>query len=228
MDKYKNKYKIGSHRLRNWDYSSNALYFLTIVTQNRECILGDIVTGQIKLSEMGKIVENEFLKSFEIRNELFLNEYIIMPNHLHMIVEICHPGNGSNDLIDNVKPNGNNMEPCGYNVEPHGRAVLPNRTVLQPNGVIQQLQSIKPNRPVRLPKSISSFIAGFKSAVNTKIDDYIDEHHLSIPKYNKQNHFFQPNYHDHIIRNDFEYQRISDYIIQNPTMWENDKLNHKK
>ncbi|WP_281310383.1 transposase [Flavobacterium flavigenum] len=206
MDKYKNKYKIGSHRLLNWDYSSNALYFLTIVTQNRECILGDIVAGEIQLSEMGKIVQKEFLQSFEIRNELFVHEYIIMPNHLHMIVEIWHPGNESNDLIDNV------------NVQPHGRAVQPNRAV-------QQLESIKPNRPVRLPKSISSFIAGFKSAVNTKIDDYIDEHHLPIPKYNKHNHFFQPNYHDHIVRNDFEYQRIANYIIQNPIVWENDKLN---
>ncbi len=41
-------------------------------------------------------------------------------------------------------------------------------------------------------------MAGFKSAVNTKIDDYIDENQLSIPKYNRNNHFFQPNYHDHI------------------------------
>ncbi|MBZ4044384.1 transposase [Flavobacterium hibisci] len=220
MDKYKNKYKIGSHRLRNWDYSSNALYFLTIVTQNRECILGDIIAGEIQLSEMGKIVENEFLKSFEIRNELFLHEYIIMPNHLHMIVEICHPGNKSNDLIDK-------------DVQPHGRAVQPGHTI-QPNHTIQPsradipMESIKQNRPVRLPKSISSFIGGFKSGVNTKIDDYIDEHHLPIPKYNKQNHFFQPNYHDHIVRNDFEYQRIANYIIQNPIVWENDKLNHKK
>ncbi|PXY39004.1 hypothetical protein DMB65_19735 [Flavobacterium cheongpyeongense] len=222
MAKFRNKYRIGSHRLRHWDYSSNALYFLTIVTQNRECVLGDIIAGEIQLSEMGKIVENEFLKSFEIRNELFLHECIIMPNHLHMIVEICDSGNESNDLIDNVKSHGDNVKPHGYVVEPHGRAVL------HPNGVVQQLQSIKPNRPVRLPKSISSFIAGFKSAVNTKIDDYIDEHHLPIPKYNKQNHFFQPNYHDHIVRNDFEYQRIANYIIQNPIVWENDKLNHKK
>ncbi|CAD0008205.1 transposase [Flavobacterium salmonis] len=184
MAKFRNKYRIGSHRLRHWDYSSKALYFLTIVTQNRECVLGDIIAGEIKLSEMGKIVENEFLKSFEIRNELFLHDYIIMPNHLHMVVEICDSGNES--------------------------------------------ESIKPNRPVRLSKSISSFIAGFKSAVNNKIDDYIDEHHLPIPKYNKQNHFFQPNYHDHIVRNDFEYQRIANYIIQNPIVWENDKLNRKK
>jgi hypothetical protein len=51
------------------------------------------------------------------------------------------------------------------------------------------LQIIR-NSPIRLPKSISSFIAGFKSAVNTEIDDYIDEHQLDIPKYNKINHFF--------------------------------------
>ncbi|OOV16325.1 hypothetical protein BXU10_22385 [Flavobacterium sp. LM4] len=66
MAKFRNKYRIGSHRLRHWDYSSKALYFLTIVTQNRECVLGDIIAVEIKLSEMGKIVENEFLKSFEI------------------------------------------------------------------------------------------------------------------------------------------------------------------
>jgi putative transposase len=57
-----------------------------------------------------------------------------------------------------------------------------------------------PNQPYRrLPKSISSFLAGFKSAVNSKIDDYIDENGLDISKYNRNNHFFQPDYYDHII-----------------------------
>jgi hypothetical protein len=87
------------------------------------------------------------------------------------------------------------------------------------------LSQIQPNPPVRLPKSISSFIAGFKSSVNTKIDDYIDEHQLNIPKYNRNNHFFQPNYHDHIIRNEMEYQNISNYIKNNPFNWKNDKFN---
>lgn len=81
---------------------------------------------------------------------------------------------------------------------------------------IQNLKSIKRNIPVRLPKSISSFIAGFKSAVNSKIDDYIDTNQLDIPKYNRNNHFFLPNDHDHVIRNDEEYQRIKRYIINNP------------
>ncbi|MBK9398661.1 MAG: hypothetical protein IPN55_16050 [Saprospiraceae bacterium] len=87
------------------------------------------------------------------------------------------------------------------------------------------LLSIKRNPPIRLPKSISSFMAGFKSAVNTKIDDYIDEHQLNIPKYNKKNHFFQPNYHDHIIRNDREFGIIERYIVNNPMNWGKDKIN---
>jgi REP element-mobilizing transposase RayT len=78
---------------------------------------------------------------------------------------------------------------------------------------------------VRKPKSISSFIAGFKSAINSKIDDYIDDAGLNIPKYNRNNHFFQPNYYDHIIRNDKEYQRIKEYIINNPMKWRDDKFN---
>ena len=86
--------------------------------------------------------------------------------------------------------------------------------------------SIKRNMPIRLPKSISSFIAGFKPAVNSQIDNYIDEHHLKIPKYNRNNHFFQPNYH--VIRNHFEYQRIANYIFQNPTKWDNDSLRFNK
>ncbi|TAF32618.1 MAG: transposase [Cytophagales bacterium] len=197
MDKFKNKYRIQSHRKPNWDYSSDALYFLTLVTQNRECNLGKIVNKEIILSDFGKIVEYEWFQSFEIRKELILHQFILMPNHLHTIVEIY---------------NENRVETP---VEAHGRVPLQNES---------ELPSIKQNAPIRLPKSISSFIAGFKSAVNTKIDDYIDEHQLDIPKYNKNNHFFQPNYHDHIIRNDIEYQNISNYIINNPAKWVEDKF----
>ncbi|MEA3317190.1 MAG: hypothetical protein U9R54_04475 [Bacteroidota bacterium] len=81
--------------------------------------------------------------------------------------------------------------------------------------------------PTRKSKLISSFFAGFKSSVNSKIDDYIDNHKLDIPKYNRNNHFFQSNYHDHIIRNNDEYNSIKQYIIDNPQNWDNDKLNNE-
>ncbi len=86
MDKFRNKYRIQSHRMPNWDYAGSGYYFITIVTQNRECNLGNIVNTSMILSDFGKIVENEWYKSFEIRSELFLDEFILMPNHLHAII----------------------------------------------------------------------------------------------------------------------------------------------
>ena len=71
-------------------------------------------------------------------------------------------------------------------------------------------------------------MGGFKSAINSKIDDYIDQHQLPIPKYNRNNHFFQPNYHDHIIRNHESYEKIKNYIINNPQKWNDDTFNDNK
>lgn len=186
------------------------------------------------LSDFGKIVEQEWYRSFEIRNELILHEFILMPNHLHAIVEICNK-NGDNIIVDDFAADG---EFAGETAETHGRVSLrqnppstaksksPQNPPSPPNPPyppIPDFPSIKRNPPIRLPKSISSFIAGFKSAVNNKIDNLIDEQNLSIPKYNRKNHFFQPNYHDHIIRNDFEFRIISKYIINNPKKWNKNK-----
>jgi len=213
-EKYQNKYRIESHRMPNWDYSGNGIYFLTIVTQNRVCNLGKIVKthgrASLELSDYGKIVETEFLKSFEIRNELLLDEFIIMPNHLHAIIVLDRPE------IDLDGTNGSH----GLQVETHCRASLQQRD--------RQRDQQSPNSFIRKPKSISSFMAGFKSSVNSKIDDYIDDHKLDVPKYYRNNYFFQSNYHDHIIRNNAEFERIKNYIINNPENWEDDKFNQKR
>lgn len=225
-EKFRNKYRIASHRKPGWDYSSDGFYFITLVTQNRVCNLGEIVDDAdgrplIELSGFGKIVDAELHKSFEIRDELFLDTYIIMPNHLHAILainkdeKITMIENGldtvdiGGDTADTAENADTDITTVASIVETHGRASLRS-----------------PSQPFyRLPKSISSFLAGFKSAVNSKIDDYIDQQNLNIPKYNRNNHFFQPNYYDHIIRNDQSYQTISEYIINNPANWKNDKLN---
>ena len=219
MDKFRNKYRIQSHRMPNWDYAGSGYYFITIVTQNRECNLGNIVNTSMILSDFGKIVENEWYKSFEIRSELFLDEFILMPNHLHAIIILEKIKNEKTTNMNGLHgTHGTGTH--GTHVETHGRASLQS-----PEQSIKQSikQSIEPIF-IRKPKSISSFIAGFKSAINSKIDDYIGENNLNIPKYNRNNHFFQPNYHDHIIRNNAEYKRIKNYIINNPLNWDKDKF----
>lgn len=89
-DKYQNKYRISSARLQNWDYGWGASYFVTICTQNRECYFGEILDGKMQLSEIGEIVENEWIKTFEIRPDmnLTMGEYVVMPNHFHAIIII--------------------------------------------------------------------------------------------------------------------------------------------
>ena len=155
-----------------WDYSGNGMYFITLVTQNRECNLGQVVVTQgrvsMQYSDFGKIVRDEWIKSFEMRNELFLDEYIIMPNHLHAIIILNNPNDKR--ILDSR----------GIHRGIH-------REINHENG-----HGFIPSGFIRKPRSISSFIAGFKSAINSKIDDFIDEHNLDNPKYNRNNHFFQP------------------------------------
>lgn len=183
------------------------MYFITIATQRRKCNLGHInPEHQMILSDYGEIVQTEWNRSFDIRRELSCDEFTIMPNHLHAIITILHPSD-VDELVG-----------ADFQVQPHDRAALSDGMA------VPSPSEIKLNRPVRMPKSISSFLAGFKSAVNSKIDDYIDENHLNIPKYNRNNHFFQPNYHDHIIRNEIEYHFIKNYIINNPRKWNEDRF----
>lgn len=212
MTRFKNKYRTESNRMLGWDYSGDGRYFITLVTQNGECTLGEVLDKHSRtyllLSDFGKIVKNEFLKSFEIRNELSLDEYVIMPNHLHAIVVLIK----DKIILDSHRSDI-------FHVETHGRASLHEKH--SPN-----LSDNQPLKFFRKPKSISSFIGGYKSSINTKIDDYIDKNNLDIPKFNKNNHFFQANYYDHIIRNDSEYWQIKSYIKSNPKNWINDKFNN--
>ncbi|WP_321346028.1 hypothetical protein [uncultured Draconibacterium sp.] len=60
-DKFRNKYRISSARLQNWDYGRNAAYFVTICTQGREHYFGDVVDGEMQLSAIGEIAETEWV-----------------------------------------------------------------------------------------------------------------------------------------------------------------------
>ena len=55
MDKYKNKYRIESNRMPGWDYSRNGYYFITFITQDFACLLGEIINDKMIFSDFGKI-----------------------------------------------------------------------------------------------------------------------------------------------------------------------------
>jgi len=77
-----------SIRLKEYNYSQNGAYFITICAYNRKCLFGEIVHDVMVLNNVGLLVRDEWIKSFDIRAEIEMDEYIIMPNHLHGIVFI--------------------------------------------------------------------------------------------------------------------------------------------
>src|SRR5690349_5625524 len=77
-----------SVRLSRHDYSGKAVYFVTLCVQNRECLFGRVVDGKMYLNSIGQIVREEWLHSPQIRSELDLDRWSVMPNHLHGIVRI--------------------------------------------------------------------------------------------------------------------------------------------
>ena len=81
-----------SIRLKDYDYSTPGAYFVTIFTKNRECLLGDIVNGKMELNNAGKII-NDIWNQIPLINEgIYLDTYIIMPNHIHGIIQIVGAG----------------------------------------------------------------------------------------------------------------------------------------
>jgi putative transposase len=79
-----------SVRLQTYDYAMAGAYFITIVTKDRKCFFGEVVDVEIKLNHWGQIVQDEWKNSTQIRMEIDLDAFIVMPNHIHGIVVIAN------------------------------------------------------------------------------------------------------------------------------------------
>jgi putative transposase len=143
-DKFKNRYRIASARLRNWDYSSDSAYFLTICTAHRQHFFGDIINLEIQLSEIGQYANKCWLAIPDHFLNFYLDEFVIMPDHIHGIVVIEKP----------YSDNG------GFNAVETGHALsLPQTNADE--------QTAKPHFRFRNQgkNTISAMVGSFKSAV---------------------------------------------------------------
>lgn len=167
-----------SLRLRGYDYSSDGAYFVTLCTCKREPLFGEIHDGVMIENNMGNIVRHEWVRSSEIRKEIVLDAFVIMPNHMHGIVRISVGATGRSPL---------HRLPCA----------------------VKNLKGPPQH-------SIGSFVAGFKSAVTTRINRM-----RKMPG----EPVWQRNYYEHVIRNDDDLNSIREYIVSNPLKWDMDTEN---
>ena len=162
--------KRKSIRLLRYDYSQAGYYFITICAKDRRNLFGTIdvgtaryplklcfngfpLCGRLLSSEVGQIIEAEIKKIDEIYEGVEIIKYVIMPNHVHIIISL------------------NNES----------------------------------GRPQAVP-TVSRIVNQFKGSISKKFGYSI----------------WQSRFHDHVIRNESEYQKIWQYIDENPIRWAND------
>lgn len=95
-----------SIRLRGHDYTRAGRYFVTLCAARRRPLFGTVVNGRMTLSQAGRIVGEEWLRSAEVRREIVLDEWIVMPDHLHGVVTIQADGQADHAADRRGAPTG--------------------------------------------------------------------------------------------------------------------------
>ena len=191
---FKNKYRIPSARLQTWDYASAALYFVTICTRNRECFFGDIQNHEMVLNQLGKTVKTEWEKTPAERPDM----------NLELFEFVVMPNHFHGIIMIGENEYNTRFRDARHRVSESGTQNRDARPGVSTNAPVNKFG---PQR-----KNLGSIIRGFKSAVTIFALD------------NKIEFGWQERFHDHIIRNAEEYQKIANYIYDNPVNWGKDKF----
>jgi len=85
---YQNKYRVESARLCDWDYRARGWYFVTICAHKRASIFGEIADGEVQLFRVGQIAKSELQSVHTHYNNVQIDSFVVMPNHVHAIVAI--------------------------------------------------------------------------------------------------------------------------------------------
>jgi hypothetical protein len=195
---FRNKYRIESTRYRGYDYSSPGKYFITICTKNKIRYFGKIDNQKMILSELGNYLQNEWLKTPDIRPDMniTLDEFVVMPDHFHAIIII-----GENQYNTNYDIGTD----CGATM--HGGSTGGSTDGSSGDSTNPIKNNQYKNEFGPQSKNLASIIRGIKSIVST------------YAKKTKQDFQWQTLYHDHIIRSNKELNRIRKYIRENPEKW---------
>ena len=195
-NKFKLKYRIQSNRHPEWNYSDNWCYFVTICTKDRIDHFWEIINWKMLLNDAWRVIKNEILNTQIIRNNVEIDEYVIMPNHVHVIIIIDNTWY----IIDNKW--------CKRRDK--ARLVSTWKTRLAFKWKQQKNWFQNPWK-----WTLWTIIWSFKSSCTKQINKKHKAHSF--------NFVWQSNYHDRIIRNEKELNTIRRYIKNNPMNWDKDE-----
>jgi putative transposase len=233
-DLYRNKYRIPSARAPWWDYGRNAAYFVTICTKDKEHYFGEVKNGEMRLSEIGQIAHDRWQAICDHFPFVRLQEWVVMPNHVHGIIVIDRYGVDSPpvETLHATSPNANAVTPVEtLHATSLPTSPSPSPSSSQPSSTTETLHATslpseqgdsKPPTPPKneamaaispKPGSLSTIIRSYKSAVSKQARTI----HADFA--------WQSRFHDHVIRDAENHTKIQHYILNNPLLWDRDKFN---
>ena len=197
-------------RFHEFDYSEQGLYFVTICVHEQRSLFGRIVDGEMQFNLPGKIANKYWTSIGTHFPNTFLHEFVIMPNHIHGIIEITGGGVGARFIAPcNDMQNNNDFS---------------NRDTINQGTVVTNVTKGAINRA---PTAAGGF-AGTKnpmSDVNLARIIRWYKGRTTFECRKKQLTFaWQRDYYEHIVRNNDDYFRIVEYITNNPAKWHEDRF----
>lgn len=193
------RFRRRSIRLKGYDYAQAGAYFVTICTHERADLFGDVVHGVMEPNAMGNIVQRCWDAIPEHMPMVELDEFTVMPNHMHGIIVITDGAAPHGSMAGDGSVGAGNFPP------------LPMPGSPAPTDVPPWIM------PVMVKNSLGHIMQTFKSAVSRQaVRDGLMLRGTPI---------WQRGYYEHIIRTAADHDRIAQYIAENPANWGSDDLN---
>ncbi|MET3046985.1 hypothetical protein [Flavobacterium covae] len=230
-----------SIRLKGYDYSQAGLYFITLCCEDRAPLFGHIENGKMILNSFGEIALTEWYHTEQVRDNCVIHESVVMPNHMHGIIEITQK-KGTEDEIGKFQSPSQTIGSIirGYKIA----TIKKIKDLILENNIDNRTgeSQFTPNKG-KLNSASNKGELNFASNKG-ELDFASNKGELDFALSTGELQFaptaptaptteiiksldfkiWQRNYWEHIIRNENAYHRISNYIINNPQKWENDKL----
>ena len=198
-----------SMRLRDYDYSQPGAYFVSICVQHRKCLFGTIIDGKMQLNKIGQIVVECWNHIPQHFPSVELVDYVIMPNHMHGIIAWNITDTGTPYAPESAPNRRGKITPPTSTSES-----APNRRGEVTSPALASESA--PNRRGKVTSpALGKIMAYFKYQSTKRINQYYNRAPTRI---------WQRNYHDHVIRDDKDLQRLHQYIQENPMKWSLDQL----
>jgi REP element-mobilizing transposase RayT len=197
------RYGRWSIRLKGYDYARDGAYFVTICTQGREHVFGAVVRGEMQLNKCGREVARCWRWLAERYPYVYLDEWIVMPDHTHAIIVITDAqdeGAHANLPTLNVT-NTNKLCRGGSRTAQLRTAPTTNPEKSNPDDMRSEPMQRKP---------LGRLIGAFKTVSTRRVNDLEGTPGAQL---------WQRNYHERVIRNGLALDALRRYVSNNPVLW---------